>query len=123
MRSKHRAVLRFVFLLFFIPGVVLGAAEEGGEPARESLPQAQGGAIAPAFENHPSSVECKELVELLQQQKSLISRESGQLKREIAALREDIAKPGLKEIFSGLGYIFGLAGIALYIHGLKERRR
>jgi nickel transport protein len=62
------------------------------------------------------SGECGELVRLLEQQKTQLSRELGQIKREVALLREELGKPGLKEIFAGLGYILGLAGVGLYIH-------
>jgi hypothetical protein len=67
--------------------------------------------------------ECRELAAMFQQQRGLISRETGQLKREIAALREDLSKPGLREIFAGIGYIFGLAGIALYIQSRRTARK
>ncbi len=71
-------------------------------------------------EAQDAPVDCARLAELLQQQKNLISRETGQLKREIALLRQDISRPGIQEIFSGIGYIFGLAGVGLYVH---SRRR
>lgn len=67
-----------------------------------------------------AAVDCHQLAEQLQQQKNMISKEAGQLKREIAALREDICKPGVKEVFAGIGYIFGLTGIGIYVN---NRRR
>lgn len=67
-------------------------------------------------------VQCRKAVELLEQQKSLISREAGQIRRELAVLREELAKPGLGEIFAGIGYIFGLAGIGLYVHSRRSRK-
>jgi hypothetical protein len=67
------------------------------------------------------AVDCKELAALIQQEKTLVSRETGQIKREIAALRDDLARPGIREIFAGIGYILGLAGIGFYFHsrGIK----
>lgn len=59
--------------------------------------------------------DCQALEAAIQQQNGLISRETGQIKREIAALRNDLSKPGIRDIIAGLGYIFGLAGIWLYV--------
>lgn len=67
--------------------------------------------------------DCGELAGLVQQERTAISREMGQIKREIAALRDDLSKPGTKEIFAGIGYIFGLAGIGLYFHCRRGTRR
>jgi hypothetical protein len=69
------------------------------------------------------AMDCQQLTALIQQQKTLISRETGQIKREIAALRDDVSKPGVKEIFAGIGYIFGLAGIGLYVHSRRTSRK
>jgi hypothetical protein len=61
-------------------------------------------------------MDCQQLAALIDQQKSLISRETGQIKRELAALRDDLSRPGVREIFAGIGHIFGLAGMGLYVH-------
>ena len=92
-----------------------------------SIAQDQIGQAAPE-ENAPQEAktavaDCQELAAMIQQQKSLISRETGQLKREIAALRDDLSRPGIKEIFAGIGYIFGLAGMGLYVHNRKKARK
>jgi hypothetical protein len=75
----------------------------------------------PAKPNDSAAVDCRQLADMLQQQKSLISREIGQVKREIAALRDDTSRPGIREVFAGIGYIFGLAGVGLYVHCRKNR--
>ena len=69
------------------------------------------------------AMDCQQLAALIQQQKNLISRETGQIKREIAALRDDLSKPGIQEIFAGIGYIFGLTGIGLYVHSRRTSRK
>jgi nickel transport protein len=68
-----------------------------------------------------ANAEFRHLAALLEQQKSLISRETGQIKRELAALRDDLGKPGMREIFAGIGYIFGLAGVGLFVHVRRGR--
>lgn len=70
-----------------------------------------------------SDLDCKKLLELIEQQRSVMSREAGQIRREIAALRDEISRPGAKDVFAGIGYIFGLAGIGLYVHARKDRRK
>ncbi len=67
-----------------------------------------------------SEADCKELSAAIAQLKGQLSRETGQLKREIAALRQDVSKPGVKEIFAGIGYIFGLAGVGLYVQSRRS---
>ncbi len=83
--------------------------------SRESAPQ--DGSTSGA------DMDCRQLAAMLQQQKVLITRETGQLKREIAALRDDLSKPGLKEIVAGIGYIVGLTGIALYLQSRRTNRK
>jgi hypothetical protein len=89
--------------------------------------QDQAGPAAPEAsvqqENATAAMDCQQLAALIQQQKNLISRETGQIKREIAALRDDLSKPGIQEIFAGIGYIFGLAGIGLYVHSRRTSRK
>lgn len=69
------------------------------------------------------AVECRELLKVLEQQKAQLGRELGQIKREIGLLREELGKPGLQEVFSGIGYILGLMGVGLYVHARKTSRK
>ena len=63
---------------------------------------------------------CAEAVALLQTQNKKISQELRMIKREIAALREELSKPGLNEIFGGIGYILGFLGIIFYFQARKQ---
>jgi len=65
-------------------------------------------AQAPAAETAP------ELVMLLKAQTGKLSDDLRLIQREIAALRADLDKPGFRDIFSGIGYIFGLFGVAAF---------
>jgi hypothetical protein len=88
-------------------------AVPAGFAAEESSMQAESsGSGAPG--------DCRELVGLLEQQKAQLSREFGQIRREIGLLREELGKPGLEEVFAGIGYILGLAGVGLFIHCRKS---
>lgn len=91
--------------------------------AAESQPNQPAAEAAPARSMEETGDECRHLADLLQQQKALIAREMGQVKRELAALRDDLTKPGLKEVFAGIGYILGLFGVGLYVHCRRGRTR
>jgi len=57
---------------------------------------------------------------LIKEQNSKLSRELRRIQREIAALRTDLDKPRLKDIFSGIGYIFGLFGVAAFVAARRK---
>ena len=65
---------------------------------------------------------CAEAVALLKTQNKKISGEFRKIKREIAALREELSKPGLNEVFGGIGYILGFLGIIFYFQARKQSR-
>ncbi len=91
--------------------------------AAESQPNQPAAEAAPARSMDAAGDECRHLADLIQQQKALFAREMGQVKRELAALRDDLTKPGLKEVFAGIGYILGLFGVGLYVHCRRGRTR
>jgi hypothetical protein len=68
----------------------------------------------------PSETTCRELNTRLESRNSKLSADLRRIQREIAALRADLDKPGLDDIFSGIGYILGLFGTAAFV---ASRRR
>ena len=68
----------------------------------------------------PPAESCPEIVTLLKEENAKLSCELRRIQREIAALRADLQKPGLPEIFAGIGYILGLFGVAAFV---ASRRR
>ncbi len=68
----------------------------------------------------PSEDNTEEIVVLLKKQNAKISKELRRVQREIAALRADLAKPGMKDVFSGIGYILGLFGIAAFVASRRK---
>ncbi len=60
------------------------------------------------------SVLSEEVIALLKEQNSSLSSDLRRIQREIAALRADLDKPGMKDVFAGIGYIAGLFGMAAF---------
>ena len=105
-------------------GVLEAAAADPPSSAPDSIPvDAPSSGDVGRGPDSGDQADCREILTLLRQQQSLISRETAQLKRELAALRQDISKPGVKEVFAGIGYIFGLAGVGLYVQSRKRPDR
>lgn len=68
----------------------------------------------------PSVESCSDLAQLLVRQEEKTSREFKQLKRDVAALSQQIEEPGLREILGGVGYIFGIFGVAAYVASRRQ---
>ena len=65
---------------------------------------------------HNEEAHCLKLEQRLE---AVIAKEFAPIKRQLA--EQQTEKPDLGDILSGLGYIFGLAGIILYIQSRKTR--
>ena len=70
----------------------------------------------------PPGENSQEVITLLKEQNSKLSNDLRRIQREIAALRADLDKPGLKEIFAGIGYIFGLFGVAAFVASRRKEK-
>ena len=99
-------VLLFAVLLALAPPVM----------AAESAVSQEAGSGLTAY--HAAGYE--KVIALLQEQDKKNSREFRQLKREIAALEQQLENPGISEIMGGIGYIFGLFGVAAYVMSRKK---
>ena len=69
---------------------------------------------------NPPDGNAQEVVTLLKEQNNKLSRDLRRIQREIAALRADLDKPGMQDVFAGIGYIFGLFGVAAFVARRKE---
>ncbi|MBW1646921.1 MAG: hypothetical protein JRJ72_02240 [Deltaproteobacteria bacterium] len=69
---------------------------------------------------NPPDGNVNEVILLLKEQNTKLSGDLRRIQREIAALRADIDKPGLKELFAGVGYIFGLFGVAAFVAARRK---
>ncbi len=99
-------VLLFVLFLALAPPVM------ADEPA---APRQAGGELSA-----DNAAGYEKVIALLQEQDKKNSREFRQLKREIAALGQQLETPGISEIMGGIGYIFGLFGVAAYVMSRKK---
>ena len=63
---------------------------------------------------------CQAVLAQLQTQNNKLSGDLRRIQRELAALRADLAKPGLKDVIAGIGYIIGLFGAAAF--GVSRRK-
>lgn len=68
----------------------------------------------------PPEGSCQEIVALIKEENGQLSGELRRIQREIAALRADLEKPGLKDVFAGIGYILGLFGVAAFVASRRK---
>jgi len=68
----------------------------------------------------PPDKSSQEVITLLREQNSKLSSDLRRIQREIAALRADLEKPGIKDVFAGIGYIFGLFGTAAFVASRRK---
>jgi len=103
-------VLAAFFVFYFYPASL--AAEEISNPV--------GSDIQTISEGQNVTDTCAETVTLLKTQDKKISQELRMIKREIAALKDALSKPGPEKIFGGIGYIMGFLGIIFYFLARKK---
>jgi hypothetical protein len=70
---------------------------------------------------NPPEENNQEIVTLLREQNSKLSNEIRRIHREIAALRADLYKPDVKDVFGGIGYILGLCGVAALVAARRNK--
>jgi nickel transport protein len=78
------------------------------------------GLSGPLWAQNPPDENAGEVIVLLKEQNRQLSGDLRRIQREIAALRADLDKPGVKDVFAGIGYIVGLFGAAAFA---ASRRR
>ncbi len=90
------------------------AAEKTSPPvhaAPAATPGAKGAAASPSGTVGVSSAELQNIVN------AALDVKLGPIRRELAEMR--VSRPGFSEIFGGIGWLVGLAGIALYFKGRR----
>ena len=91
------------------------AVAAGTAPAANSGPQAQPSPKAEKTSPQPAAnISAAELQSIVN---AALDVKLGPIRRELAEMR--VARPGFSEIFGGIGWLVGLAGIALYFKGRR----
>ncbi len=91
------------FILFQASGFVAYASSDSN---------AQSGITS---DDSGNSKVCLMVLEQVKKQNRMLSRDLGHIKRELMHLKYELSRPGVKEIFAGIGYILGLFGVAAYM--------
>jgi hypothetical protein len=90
-------------------GSVVRAAEASSEAERAGLrPERRSG--------------CEEDLALIKEELDRLSQEMHHLRRDVARLREEVSQPGLEEAMAGVGFIFGLFGVAFFLRARGSGR-
>jgi hypothetical protein len=63
---------------------------------------------------------CQAVLTTLEAQNKRLSEDLRGIKRDIAALNQSIAEPGIPAAMAGIGYIFGLFGVAAYMASRRK---
>jgi nickel transport protein len=64
----------------------------------------------------------QDVIAQIKEQNAKLSKDLRRIHREIAALRADLDKPDVKDIFGGIGYILGLCGAAALVAARRRER-
>jgi nickel transport protein len=98
------------FLLITAPAISWSGEPDGGA--------ALGGNAAAS---EPIGAEnCQDLAAAIRESQIATGRDLGQIKRDLARLQQKLEEPGIGQIFSGIGYIFGLFGVAAFVASRKK---
>nr|WP_321465694.1 hypothetical protein [uncultured Desulfobulbus sp.] len=106
MQFLRERLLIFVVagcLLAFVPGIALSTEDQAPQAAQAE--------------------QCQSLVTRVTEQNRQLHQELRQIKREMALLNQNLEKPGVREIMSGIGYILGLFGVAALVSGRRRRAK
>jgi len=108
MAMKRKWIL--IFFLTIITPIVSWGAEPSGVAAVEKA-----AASEPNGANN-----CQDLTTAVRENQASVSRDLRQIKRDLAELQQKLNEPGMGQIFSGIGYIFGLFGVAAFVASRKK---
>jgi len=86
----------------------------------DEQPPAQGETKAVAMISQEGS--CQAVMARLDEQNRKVSEDLRRIKRDIAALNQSIAEPGIAEAMAGIGYILGLFGVAAFVASRRNNQ-
>ena len=68
----------------------------------------------------PDQPSPQEVIALVQEHNQELSSNLRLIRREIAALRAELDQPGIEDVLAGIGYIFGLFGVAAFVAARRK---
>lgn len=110
MKFPLRSIVPIFIAVLYFAQPSPGKAEEH-PPAREA--------------SKPTTITCEEcccqaVLTTLEAQNKRLSEDLRGIKRDIAALNQSLAEPGIPAAMAGIGYIFGLFGVAAYMASRRK---
>lgn len=110
MRSLawRRTMPVLVLLVLLVTGAAGGAEQE-----QSSTPAAVAARAA-------DTDSCQALAAALEEHNRQLTKELRQIKRELAALNQNLERPGAREIIAGVGAILGLFGAAALVAARRQ---
>jgi hypothetical protein len=115
-RRRPRTIVATKWISRMMLGLVMALAVVSFSQAGDK----EADPVQPSVASPGASGQCSELVALLAEQEQKNSKEFRQIKRDLAALSQQVAEPGMREIFGGIGYILGIFGVAAYVASRKK---
>jgi hypothetical protein len=112
--ALYSSLMLFLLALLSLTGSAAVSAR-----AEQEVPPPQGTQVS--LDARQDS--CSALLVKLEEQNLHLSRELRLIKRDIAALNQNLEKPGIQEIMAGVGYILGLFGVAAWYTARRQNKQ
>jgi nickel transport protein len=119
--TKRATWVLLLFLTIFPVSATISAGTAESPPGGQVSPPSQ--IASSSGDSQMALGNCERIGVMLEEQKQFLSGEIGRVRREMAMLRQELSTPGLRDIVAGIGYVFGLTGIALYFQSRKGGQR
>ncbi|MDR3090121.1 MAG: hypothetical protein LBU39_09925 [Desulfobulbaceae bacterium] len=117
MKFAKTAIRCAVFLGLFAPLVLIAQVTAAAEPPSSDSDKAVESPIPAVTDGG----DCPTLAAMMREHQAATARDLRQIKRDMAMLRQSLDKPGIAAIFSGIGYIFGLFGVAAFVASRSKK--
>jgi hypothetical protein len=112
-----KGLLHKILLVLMLTPMVLAASVTVGRAEEESPPVSEAATVV-----HEQQGDCRNLMAGIEEQNRKVNQELRQIKREIAALNQNLENPGMQGIMGGIGYILGLFGIAAFFAARRQNK-
>jgi len=107
-------------LLLLLLGIPTLACSAGPDDRAMAPPDSLANATAVAASDNTLK-NCQDLAAVIRESQVATSRDLRQIKGDLARLQLKLDEPGLGQIVAGIGYIFGLFGVAAFVASRKNQ--